>query len=54
MSTFSEPEKPTKLVVVPPREALRQARPLPSNDDMAIEGLTDDEWLAFDKALTER
>jgi hypothetical protein len=35
-------------------EALRQARPLPSDAEMAIEGLTDEEWIAFEQALIER
>ena len=30
-----------------------RARPLPSDDEMAIEGLTDDEWTAFETALAE-
>jgi len=40
--------------VVSPNEALKRARPLPSDDDMAIEDLTDDEWDAFERALADR
>lgn len=54
MSSVPQPDEPIRLTVLPPREALQQARPLPSNEDMAIEGLTDDEWLAFEKLLAER
>lgn len=42
------------LTVLPPEEALRRARPLPSDSEMAIEGLTEDEWKAFEQALAER
>ncbi|MGF1597930.1 MAG: hypothetical protein ACFCVK_13520 [Acidimicrobiales bacterium] len=35
-------------------EALRLARPLPNDAEMAIEGLTDEEWAAFEQALAER
>jgi len=40
--------------VLPPKEALLRARPLPSDADMVIDGLTDDEWAAFQEALSER
>jgi hypothetical protein len=42
------------LVVLPPEEALRRARPLPSVEELTIEGLTLDEWNALNVALTER
>ena len=54
VSVVPHPEKSPQLTVLPLREALRQARPLPGDADMAIEGLTDDEWKAFENALTER
>jgi hypothetical protein len=54
VSVVPQPEKSPRLTVLPLNEAIRQARPLPSDDDMAIEDLTDDEWQAFQKALTER
>lgn len=47
-------DEPERLTLLPAREALRRARPLPSADDMAIEGLTDDEWKAFEAALKDR
>jgi len=47
-------EEPPALIVLSPEEALRRARPLPSDSEMAIEGLTEDEWKAFEQALTER
>jgi hypothetical protein len=42
------------LIVLPPDEALRRARRLPSPDDLAIEGLTSHEWDALIDALTQR
>lgn len=54
MSVVPHPEEPTGLTILPPEEALQHARPLPSDDEMAIEGLTDDEWNAFEKALAEQ
>ncbi len=54
MSTVSRPENPEGLTVLCPQEALGRARPLPSDEDMAIDGLTDDEWRAFETALAER
>jgi len=42
------------LTVLPPEEALRLARQVPSDEDMAIDGLTADEWNAFEKALADR
>ena len=46
--------EPAGLLVLPPAEALRRARPLPCDAEMAIEGLTEDEWKAFEKALADR
>jgi len=34
------------LVVLPPEDALRRARPLPSVEELTIAGLTLDEWNA--------
>jgi len=42
------------LTVLPPEEALRRARPVPVEKDLRIEGLTDAEWAAFEKAIAER
>ena len=46
--------EPLSLTVLPPDAALEAARPVPSADELAIEGLTDDEWNAFLQALAER
>lgn len=54
VSVVPRPDEPSGLTVLPPEEALLRARPMPSDDDMAIDGLTDDEWKAFEKALAER
>lgn len=53
MSVVEEPAEPT-LVVLPPEEALRRARPLPSVEELTIEGLTTDEWNALNAVLAER
>ncbi|MDA8057795.1 MAG: hypothetical protein M0032_07465 [Actinomycetota bacterium] len=54
MSVVPHPDEPTDLTVLPPEEALKRAQPLPSDEEMAIDGLTDEEWKAFDKVLAER
>ena len=54
MSVVSHSDEPTGLTVVVPDEALKRAQPLPSDEDMAITDLTDDEWKAFQKALADR
>jgi hypothetical protein len=54
MSVVPHPDEPTALTVLPPEEALKHARPLPGDDEMAIDGLTDGEWEAFEKALAAR
>lgn len=54
MSIVPHPADPARLTVLPPEEALRRARPVPRDDEIAIDGLTDDEWKAFEKALAER
>ena len=43
-----------RIKVVPIDEALRMAKPLPPPGEINIEGLTDDEWDAFIRALTEQ
>ena len=40
--------------MVTPKEPLERAQPLPGDDDMAVEGLTDDEWAGFEQALADR
>ena len=54
VSIAESPQEPNHLLVVPPKDALQHAHPLPSNDDMAIEGLTAEEWDAFEQALADR
>jgi len=54
VSVVPHPEEQPVLIVLPPKEALLRARPLPSDADMVIDGLTDDEWAAFQEALSER
>jgi hypothetical protein len=54
VAVVEHPEDVPHLIVAPPHEALQLAQPLPSDDEMAIEGLTDDEWKAFERALAER
>lgn len=44
VSVVPTPEEPNKLTVLPVREALRHARPLPPDEEMRIEGITDEEW----------
>ena len=53
MSVVPAPDEP-HLTVLSPDEAFRRARPLPSDEEMAIDGLTDDEWTAFAQALAAR
>ncbi len=54
MAVAEDPQESGHLTVVAPKEALQRAQPLPSDDDMAVEGLTDDEWDAFEQALADR
>ena len=54
MSVAENPQDSSHLTVVGPKEALQRAQPLPSDDDMAVEGLTDEEWAAFEHALADR
>jgi hypothetical protein len=42
------------LTVLPPADAARRARPLPSDDEMTLDDVTDEEWDAFQQALAER
>lgn len=53
MSVAEQSPEP-HLTVLPPQEAVRLARPLPSEEDMALNDLTDEEWDAFQRALAER
>lgn len=40
--------------MVVPKDALQRAELLPSDDDMAVEGVTAEEWDAFEQALADR
>jgi hypothetical protein len=44
---------PSQRTVLATQDALRAAEPLPSNHEMAIDRLTDQEWRAFQRALAE-
>ena len=55
----ARPDEPPKLTVVSRKDALRLARAVPCRavpgvGEMAIEGLTAEEWQAFEAALAER
>lgn len=54
MSIASHPDEPSGLTVLPPEEALRRALPAPTAEELEIEGLTDEEWTAFQEALASR
>jgi hypothetical protein len=42
------------LTLVTPTVAVERAMPLPTDADMAVEGLSEDEWNAFERALADR
>ncbi len=52
VSTVEQPEEPS-VRFYPPDEAIKRARPLPAREDLIIEGVTDEEWSAFQEALAE-
>ncbi|MBK5224851.1 MAG: hypothetical protein JJE52_18645 [Acidimicrobiia bacterium] len=54
MSVVPSSDEPKGITVLPPDEALQRARPAPSDQELAIEGLTDEEWTAFETAIAER
>ena len=54
MSVVPHPDEPVSLTLLLPAEALKAARPVPNLEDLAIEGLTEAEWKAFEQALAER
>ena len=51
---MSPSEQPVQLTVLPPEQALHHAQPLPKDEDLVIEGLTDPGWEAFVQALADR
>jgi hypothetical protein len=54
VSVVSRPDEPTGLTVDLPDDALKRAQPLPSDDEMAITDLADEEWRAFQQAPADR
>jgi hypothetical protein len=53
LSSVEEPEEP-RLHFYPPEEGLRRARPLPPREERGLgDDMTDEEWEAFQKALSE-
>jgi nucleoid-associated protein YgaU len=50
-----QPESPDdpRLRIFPPDEALRRARPLPPQEFFVLDGVPDEDWQAFEDALTE-
>lgn len=54
VSAIDPTGEPVGLTVLPPEEALRRAKPTPAERELVIDGLTDAESLAFEKALAER
>ena len=54
ITVVPHPDEPVLLTLLPPAEALKAARPVPNLEDLAIEGLTEAEWKAFEQALAER
>ena len=53
VSVLEQPGQPN-LLVFEPEEGLRRAMPLPAEDELVIEDVTDEEWEAFHEALAER
>ena len=54
VSVAENPSESGNLTVVVPKDALLRAQALPSDDDMAVEGVTAEEWDAFEQALADR
>ncbi len=54
MSVAEDPRNVSPLTVLAPLAAVDRAQRLPDDDDMVIDGLTDDEWAAFEHALSNR
>lgn len=50
----SHSDGPVGLTVLSPDEALLRVLPNPTAEELEIEGLTDDEWDAFEQALSVR
>jgi hypothetical protein len=54
MSDAAHDDQVPGLTVAPIDEALRLARPWPWDEPSALEGITDEEWDAFIRALETR
>jgi len=54
VSVASNSDEPVGLTVLPPDEALLRTLPVPTAEELGIEGLTDEEWDAFEQALAAR
>jgi len=52
MSTLHEPPEP-EVRAYPPEEALRRSRLLPRREDLLVDQVPADEWVAFQEALAE-
>ena len=53
MSVAGASDETSNLILVTPGDALARSLPLPSDEQMAIEGPTDEEWDAFEAALAD-
>lgn len=53
MSVAGASQESSNLTLVTPGEALPRSLPLPSDEDMAVDGITDEEWDAFEDALDD-
>jgi hypothetical protein len=49
----AEPHEQPHVLIYPPDEALRKARPLPPREDLIDEDLSEEEWERFQEALAE-
>jgi len=54
MSVAEDPRNVNRLTVLAPLDAVDRAQRLPDDEGMVIEGLTYDEWAAFEHALSDR
>ena len=54
VSVASNSDEPVGLTVLPPDEALLRTLLVPTAEELEIEGLTDEEWDAFEQALAAR
>lgn len=52
VSTAEQSDEP-RVTAYPPEEALRRAQPLPSQERLVLEDVSEDDWTAFREALAE-